>query len=179
MDGPSEPPGASERDRAVAMLFQAHAQELVRLAVLLTSDRRLAEELVQEAFLGLWRDWGRVRRHDAPLGYLRAVVVNQARTSLRRRLLELRHRVIGPLAPAEPDLAGRLAVREAVARLPMGKRACIALRFYADLTEEETARLLGISVGTVKSQTAKGLTRLAELLGDPAELPTPSRHTRR
>jgi RNA polymerase sigma-70 factor (sigma-E family) len=149
---------------AVAELFSLHGDELLRLALLLSGSRQLAEDLVQEAFARLWQHWDNVRDPDAAIGYLRVTVVNLARSSFRRRLLELRHRVALPAVVEPPDAAGRLDVLAALARLPMGKRACLVLRFYADLSEEQTARLLGISPGTVKSQTHRALAQLARLL---------------
>jgi RNA polymerase sigma-70 factor (sigma-E family) len=155
----------------VASLFAAHAPGLVRLAELLVGDRGLAEDLVQEAFVRAWRRWRRLRRQGAALAYVRATVVNLARNSTRRRLLELRYRAAQAtrLVAPEPDVGVRLDLERALARLPVGKRACVVLRFYADLSEEETARVLGVSVGTVKSQTHKGLALLARhLTGAPS-----------
>jgi len=157
----------SAEQAAVAQLFSARGDELLRLALLLSGSRPLAEDLVQEAFARLWQHWGNLRDPDAGIGYLRVTIVNLARSSFRRRLLELRHRVVLPAVAEPPDSAGRLDVLGALARLPMGKRACVVLRFYADLSEEETARLLGISPGTVKSQTHRALAQLARLLDEP------------
>ena len=154
----------SAQQAAVGQLFSVHGDELLRLALLLSGSRPLAEDLVQEAFARLWQRWDNLRDPDAGVGYLRVTIVNLARSSFRRRLLELRHRVALPAAVQPPDSAGRLDVLAALARLPMGKRACVVLRFYADLSEEETARLLGISPGTVKSQTHRALAQLARLL---------------
>jgi len=157
----------SAEQAAVAHLFSARGDELLRLALLLSGSRQLAEDLVQEAFARLWQRWDNLRDPDAGIGYLRVTIVNLARTSYRRRLLELRHQVVLPAVAQPPDSAGRLDVLGALARLPMGKRACVVLRFYADLSEEETARLLGISPGTVKSQTHRALAQLARLLDEP------------
>jgi RNA polymerase sigma-70 factor (sigma-E family) len=161
----------------VASLFAAHAAGLVRLAEFLVGDRGLAEDLVQEAFVRAWRSWRRLRRQGAALAYVRATVVNLARNSTRRRLLELRHRAgqASPWVVPEPDVGTRLDLERALARLPIGKRACVVLRFYADLSEEETARVLGVSVGTVKSQTHKGLALLARHLTDEQGAPSASR----
>jgi RNA polymerase sigma-70 factor (sigma-E family) len=156
----------SPQQAAVAQLFSVHGDELLRLALLLSGSRQLAEDLVQEAFARLWQRWDNLRDPDAGIGYLRVTIVNLARTSLRRRLLELRHRVPLPGVVEPPDSASKLDVLGALARLPMGKRACLVLRFYADLSEQETARLLGISPGTVKSQTHRALAQLASVLDE-------------
>jgi RNA polymerase sigma-70 factor (sigma-E family) len=162
---------------AIEALFLAHGDQLLRLAVLLSGDRQLAEELVQEAFARLWHRRDTLRDPEAGIGYLRVTLVNLARSSHRRRLRELRQpeRQQGVTVTDPPDIAGRLDVLRALARLPMRKRACVVLRYFADLSEEETARLLGVSVGTVKSQTHRGLAQLAGLLDERGNLP----HARR
>jgi RNA polymerase sigma-70 factor (sigma-E family) len=155
----------SERDRAIAALYSANYLPLVRMAFLLTSDNALAEELVQEAFVVTWRAWDSLDEPAAALGYLRRTLVNLARMSIRRRVLELRHRVIGGDDRVEHDPAGRIDLERLVARLPHRKRTCVVLRYFADLSEEETARVLGISVGAVKSSTARALKDLERAVG--------------
>jgi len=170
-------PGTAE----VAALFHAHYPGMVRVGYLLTGDRALAEELAQEAFVRTWRRWDQVRSHEAAPAYVRAAVVNLARMSLRRRVLEIRHRAALALDVADGAAAGddhrgastRIDVRRALLRLPLRKRTCLVLRFYADLSEEETAKALGVAVGTVKSQTHRALKLLERYLeeggarGDP------------
>jgi RNA polymerase sigma-70 factor (sigma-E family) len=147
----------------VAHLFAQHAAGLLRLAELLTGDRALAEELVQEAFVRSWRHWHRLRENGSALAYVRQTLVNLVRDSFRRRFRETRQRMLTPPAATtvEPDVDRRVDLERALARLPLRKRACVVLRFYADLSEEDTARTLGISIGTVKSQTHKALGQLA------------------
>lgn len=161
--------GVREAERApIAALFRDRYPAMVRLAWLLTSDRAAAEEIAQEAFIRTWRAWDRIEREGAESAYVRAAVVNLARSSLRRRLLEMRHRAAGePERPSEPDAAGRLDLARAVRGLPPRQRACVVLRYYEDLTEQETARLLGVSAGTVKSQVHKALRTLERRLGEP------------
>jgi RNA polymerase sigma factor (sigma-70 family) len=110
----------------------------------------------QEAFVRVWRSWGNIRDQQSAPAYLRTTVVNLARRSLRRRLQE-RQAWSGArdLRPADPGESADLL--RALACLPAGKRACVVLRFYLDLSEADTAAALGVSVGTVKSQTAKAL----------------------
>src|SRR5262245_18488841 len=159
-------PGTAE----VAALFHAHYPGMVRVGHLLTGDRALAEELAQEAFVRTWRRWGQVRSHDAAAAYVRATVVNLARMSLRRRMLEIRHRATLAMSDVvsddHPGASTRIDVRRALLRLPLRKRTCLVLRFYADLSEEETAKVLGVAVGTVKSQTHRALRLLERYLAE-------------
>ena len=152
------------RDDLVAVLYRRHRDELVRLAVGLIGDAGVAEEIVQEAFAQLLARWNLLRdRHAAPT-YLRHTVVNAARSQWRRRRQRelLAHLSGGPAQNEGPDIAQQRTLLAALAQLPIGKRACVLLRYYADLSEAETAQVLGVSTGTVKSQTAKGLQRLLE-----------------
>jgi len=133
---------------------------LVRTAYLLTQDRQLAEDLVQTTLAKCWLVWKRIEGGD-PLPYVRRTLVNTYTSWWRRKwnseyptdeLPEvLAH---GAAVEASADLA------EALRRLPKRMRAVIVLRFYEDLTEAETARLLNCSVGTVKSQTSRALAKL-------------------
>ncbi len=154
------------RDDLVAVLYYRHRDELVRLAVGLTGDSGLAEEIVQEAFAQLLGRWNLLRNRDAAPTYLRQTVVNGARTHWRRRRRrELLAHLVGGQADREgPDIAQQRTLLDALQQLPTGKRSCVLLRYYADLSEAETAQVLGVSPGTVKSQTAKGLRQLQRLL---------------
>ena len=149
------------RQDGLAQLHQRYYPELVRLAFALTGDWGLAEDLGQEAFVRAWRSWGAIRRKQSAPAYLRATVINLARTSFRQRLREIRawREVVIP-RQAEPALGPD--VLAALARLPQRKRACVVLRYYLDLSEADTAAALGISVGTVKSQAARGLENLRQ-----------------
>jgi RNA polymerase sigma-70 factor (sigma-E family) len=157
--------GPADLDR----LYHDRYADLVRVAYLLTGDSSLAEDLAQEALLRAWRDWERIRLMDSVGGYVRGIVVNLAKSSLRRRLVELRHRLVEVPPPAgADDTAGLVDLRRALARLPLRKRVCVVMRYYGDMSEAEIAGLLGVSVGTVKSQTHKGLEQLRRLLADDA-----------
>jgi RNA polymerase sigma-70 factor (sigma-E family) len=163
----------SGRREELALLFHDHYASLVRLALLLTSDPSLAEDLAQEAFVRTWRAWNRIRKEGSAPAYLRATVVNLARSSLRRRLVGHRHEAAEAASPAASgrvarggDPADRVAVTEALRRLPHGQRSVIVLRYHLDYSEQQTAEALGIAPGTVKSQTHKALARLGELLSD-------------
>jgi RNA polymerase sigma-70 factor (sigma-E family) len=154
------------RDDVVARLYYQHRADLVRLAFGLTGDAGLAEEIVQEAFAQLLAHWPVLRDWQAAPAYLRQIVVNGARANWRRRRRrELVAHLLGSQALTEgPDLAQQSTLLAALGQLPIGKRSCLLLRYYADLSEAETAQVLGVSTGTVKSQTAKGLRQLHRLL---------------
>lgn len=154
----------SGADEGLAVLFRERYGPTVRLAFVMTSDAQLAEDLAQEAFVRTWRAWGRIRDPEAAAGYVRATVMNLARSSLRRRLVEAKYRLRRE-PDREPDESTlRIDLIRALQDLPPRQRACIALRYLDDLSEEDTARALGVSVGTVKSQTHKGLKRLGTIL---------------
>lgn len=155
-DGRSRPSGTAEE---FASFVAKHHRSLGRLAYLLQGDEHAAEDLTADVFLAAWRQWDRVCEIEFPLAYLRQVMTNMAvagyrRTSRERRGLE-RLRSTATEDAHERDGAAVLDVRSALLRLPPRRRACLVLRFEFDLTEREVARILGVSVGTVKSQTFK------------------------
>ena len=175
-------PGAAA---SVTALYAEHALGLVRLAVVVTGDRGAAEDIVQDAFLGLYRRWDRLPDMTAPLAYLRVSVMNGCRTLLRRRSrLGLRfgggfggdlddtdqdgHG--GPAGLAESAEASVLLGEEqrmvaaALWKLPRRQREAVVLRYYLDLSIEETAQVMGISPGTVKSATHRGLAAVGRTL---------------
>jgi RNA polymerase sigma-70 factor (sigma-E family) len=157
--------GASTANEAIGLLFRTRGTRIVRLAYMLTGNAAAAEELAQEAFIATWRAWTRLRTQEAALAYVRSSVVNLSRSALRRKAVELRHRVTRVDSAVEVDVPVRVDVLRAVSALPKRQRECVALRFFEDLTEVETAEVLGISVGTVKSQTWKALRRLELEMG--------------
>jgi RNA polymerase sigma-70 factor (sigma-E family) len=157
--------------------FEAFVEEcspgLLRTAYLLTLDRGHAEDLVQTALLRAVRHWRSAR--VAPLAYVRKVLVNLAldrRRTLRRRVTETPLLTDESTPPSHSGLAERAAERQmvvdALRRLPQRQRQVVVLRFFADLSVPETAQVLGCSEGTVKSYTARALSRLRELLADPS-----------
>jgi RNA polymerase sigma-70 factor (sigma-E family) len=154
---------------AVDDLFRRHAVGLVRFAVMLVGDQATAEDVVQEAFLGLYRAWDRVRDPDAVLGYLRTAVVNGARSvhrsRSRARLLRVLHDP--PVWSAEAavmDGEDRRAVLAAIARLPRRQREVLALKYFLDLSEHDVAAILRVSRGTVAASGARALAALARQL---------------
>ncbi len=147
--------------------FERHYAELARFANLLTGEP--ADDLAADALVALWQRWDRLRGADHPLAYARGVVANMARERIRSAVRDRRRIALfwfrGPGQVEGPDTAAVLDVRAALARLPFRKRACVVLRHALDLSEKETAAALAISVGTVKSQTSKGMAELEGILG--------------
>jgi RNA polymerase sigma-70 factor (sigma-E family) len=146
-------------------LYREHALGLIRFALTLAGDQATAEDVVQEAFLGLYRGRYRVRDPGSMLGYLRAAVLNGSRNVLRsrRRARLLRAAHDPPVWPAEAaamEGEDRRAVLAAVARLPLRQREVLALRYCLDLGEQEIAVTLGISRGTVSSTVSRALAAL-------------------
>ena len=149
------------------------ATRLLRTAVLLTGDRGAGEDLVQETYERIYVHWPRIRT-GAPEAYARKtltnLVANRWRTR-RRRPSEVA--LVENYDQPQPDGSEAYAVRHQLLRalqdLPPRQRAAIVLRYYDDLTEAQTAEILGCSVGTVKSQTSRALDRL-RLITEPAIL---------
>lgn len=152
--------------------MRTHHERLVRLAYLLCGDPAEAEDVVADAYA---KCWPRLARQDVddPFAYLRRAVVNGVRSWQRRRYLmrrEERRRRVGPdpVAPTS-QVDDHSALIAAVRQLPLGQRQVLALRFLEDLSEQETAATLRVSVGTVKSRTARGLEALRHVLNvDPS-----------
>ncbi|GAA2989769.1 SigE family RNA polymerase sigma factor [Streptomyces fulvorobeus] len=153
--------------------FEAHYAELARLAHMLTGEADAADDLAADALLALWHRWDRVRSAEHPVAYARGVVANLARTRIRGAVRERRRVALfwtprggaDGFAAEGPDVPAVVDVQEALRRLPFRKRACVVLRHAFDLSERDTALVLGISVGTVKSQTSRGVAELQRLLG--------------
>jgi RNA polymerase sigma-70 factor (sigma-E family) len=154
-------------DDAFADLFASQRDAVLRLAYVLTGDGGIAEDVVADAFAAMYPRW-RSGRVEEPEAYLRRAVVNQVRGRFRReatrRRYDARARTDVHAVSEAGALAERDAVREALLALPVGQRAVVALRFLEDRSEAETAVLLGVSTGTVKSQCARGLERLRTTL---------------
>jgi RNA polymerase sigma-70 factor (sigma-E family) len=150
--------------REVTALYEAHALSLIRLAYAMLGDRQTAEDVVQEAFLGLYRRWSKLRDTASAPGYLRASVLNGCRMVLRANAGR-DDRVAGEL-PWESAEATALVSEEyrqllrGIQALPPRQREALLLRYYLDLSEEETARSMGVRRGTVKSATSRALAAL-------------------
>jgi len=167
---PQEDTGCAELGaaaHAVTALYRSHALGMTRLAFIVLGDRQSAEDVVQEAFCGLFRAWNRLPEDTNVLGYLRVSVVNGCRTVIRRRKRTPQSMAIPPAPSAEAAmLVGeeRRAAVAALRRLPPRQREALVLRYFADLPEQETAEAMGISRGTVKSTTARALAALGRML---------------
>lgn len=154
----------------LAELYEAHHLSMVRLARLLVDDTATAEDVVQDAFLGLHRRQHALRDPKAAVGYIRQAVVNQARSTLRRRRTVRAHlRVaepeVGPAADADLMLAQEhQEVLQAMDRLPERQREVLVLRFWSELSEKEIAEAMGVSNGTVKSQASRAMKTLQQYL---------------
>jgi RNA polymerase sigma-70 factor (sigma-E family) len=165
----------TDRDRAESFTRWAseRQQALLRTAVLLCGDHHRAEDLVQDALTKVAVRWARL--HDQhPDAYARQVMVRTNISWWRRRRREVVVEVRDTPSPAGTAAVDRrLLLDHALAQLTPRQRATVVLRFYDDLSERDTAELMGVSIGTVKSQTHAALARLralapelAELLGD-------------
>ena len=147
----------------------ARSAALLRTAYLLAGNRADAEDLLQTALAKTCLSWERIRDREAVDGYVRRVMVNTQTSWWRRRKVEeyptgeLPDRGGGRDLTADLDLHD--ALWTALAGLPRRQRAAVVLRYYEDLSEAETAAVLGVSVGTVKSTTSRALARLRETAG--------------
>jgi RNA polymerase sigma-70 factor (sigma-E family) len=160
---------SSAGDR-LGVLYACHGPEALRLAYLLTGDREVSEDLVQEAFIKVAGRLTGLRNADSFWWYLRRTVVNLANSYQRHRRVE-RAYARGLISSAavsgvgSPDMATRQAVREAIARLPARQRAVVVLRYYEDLTDRQIASVLGWPLGSVKSSLHRAAAILREHLG--------------
>lgn len=139
---------------------------LRRSAYVMCGDWHLAEDLVQEAYDRVFRAWPRVRGMDRPDAYIRQVVYRCFLKSRKwRRELASSDVLLDRPDPEDGDSEVRLVVLAALAELSPRTRAVVALRYWEDCSVEQTASLLGISQGAVKSMSARGLGLLRERLG--------------
>ena len=167
-EGPARSPAATA-DEAIAELYQEYWNRLVRLATLLTRDASVAEEIVQDSFVSLHRRWAALDERASAGAYLRTSVVNGARSALRHRGVEERHRQPGPPEPAGPEEHAvradqDLRVMAALRTLSRRQQEVLVLRYYGDYSEQDIATTLGLSKGAVKSHAHRGLAALREAL---------------
>lgn len=164
-------PGAAADDAsaAVAALYAGHALGLTRLARVMLGDRAAAEDVVQDAFAGLYRRWGELRDTGKAQAYLRSAVLNGCRSALRRAG---RPRVMETFEHA-PDAASamlasqaRQSVLAALRRLPDRQREALVLRYYLDLPDSEIAAAMSIGTSTVRSTVHRGLAALERMLSE-------------
>jgi RNA polymerase sigma-70 factor (sigma-E family) len=169
-------PGAGPRDAraGVTALYEVHGVGLIRLAFVMLGDLAAAEDAVQDAFIGVYRHWDRLTDPASALPYARSAVLNRCRNSLRQRSRLARRenaeaglRATEVLASAEAAVLvteEQQRVYAAIRRLPRRQREAVVLRFYLELSQEETARTMQVSVGTVKSATSRAITALGRIL---------------
>ena len=163
-----EPVGGLDFDA----LYRAQWWPMIRLAQGLVDDVSSAEDVVQDAFAGLYRSAGVLADPDAAVRYLRVSVVNGARSALRRRrtvrswLGQQRQDEHAPAADERSlRTADQEAARRALAALPRRQREVLTLRFLADLSDSEIADATGMSAGNVRSAASRGLATLRSTLG--------------
>ena len=169
--GPGVPARAASAADEIAVLHAHHYLRLVRLAVALTDQREVAEEVVQDAFVATLRRWDRIRNQEAAEAYLRRAVVNGARDRLRAR--RVRRSVVLPepepaLGPEHEVLAleQQRQLLQALSGLPRRQREVLVLRYFGGLSERATADAVGLSVGGVKSSAHRGLAALRKQLDE-------------
>ena len=158
-----------DRDEEFTAFVAASAHRLRRTAFLLSGDWHRADDAVQSALIKLYLNWDRVRARKSMEGFVRTTIVrgmiDESRRPWRRELASAHLPDAPEVEQANP--ADGLLVRQMLAQVPPRQRAVLVLRFFEDCSVAETAKVIGCSEGTVKSQTAHGLARLRELLGQP------------
>jgi len=175
-------PGATSaavvpRDAGVDALFRLHYAGLLRLALCLIGDRTRAEDVVQEAFISIYRNWHGLRDHGSALPYLQSTVINRCRTRLRERIREFGSGELQVVALDQraPGLTSEETVIAherheqlalAVRGLPRRQREVIVCRYYLELGVTETANLLELSEGSVKQHAHRALRSLGVTMGD-------------
>jgi RNA polymerase sigma-70 factor (sigma-E family) len=156
----------TDQDADFTAYLEARQQRLLRTAYLLTGDQHQAEDLLQTSLAKLYLAWDKVRDRGAVDAYVRRIMVNENNSLWRRgwKRREAPTDVVPETSPVHDayDEGLGAAVWAVVATLPRRARAVVVLRYYEQLSEAETAEVLGISVGTVKSQTSRALAALRE-----------------
>jgi RNA polymerase sigma-70 factor (sigma-E family) len=160
----------NDRDEGFAAYFASRSGAMRGTAFLLCGDWHRAEDLVQTAFVKLYRAWHRVGAREKLDAYTRQILV---RTFLDETRGGFRHReeptadTVDRAVPQAAGIEDRLVLVRALADLPARQRATLVLRFWEDLSVEDTAKALRCSEGTVKSQTSRGLDAMRELVPAP------------
>ena len=164
----------TQADEGVTALYAAHGVSLIRMAFVILGDRGAAEDVVQDAFVGLYRNWTRLDDPANALPYVRSSVLNGCRAARRGRARrDRRDRAVAARdgwLPADSAEAAVLLSEEhrevlaAVRNLAGRQREAVTLRYYLGLSTEETARVMGISAGTVKSAVSRAIAALGRTL---------------
>ncbi|MEV0649073.1 SigE family RNA polymerase sigma factor [Phytomonospora sp. NPDC050363] len=158
-----------EHEREFREFVTARSADLLRTAYYLTGDAHRAQDLLQTALLSCARRWSRIRSWDQPMGYVRKAMfrhqINWWR--VRRNRLEVS---TGHIPDHGHDPVSAWVIRDdlmtALRQLPPRQRAVVLLRYYEDRPESDVARILGVSIGTVRSQAAKALAKLRTRHGE-------------
>ena len=163
--------GLRGRTARVEELYDAHMPAAVRFAYLVSGDAELAQDLAHDAFLRVASRLGALRSQDSFRAYLRTAILNGYRSHWRRAERERTRLATAaatqPTSATLPDIAGADEIRRALAELSPRRRAAVVLRYFEDLTERQTAEVLGCSLGAVKALVGRGLQQLrTSLEGD-------------
>jgi len=161
---------ASARSELVDVMFRRHYAALLRLAVVMVGDREAAEDAVQDAFVSLHSNMSKLRDPEAAEAYVRSAVLNRCRSWVRRQVTQRAERPLllvqsGPSKSTEETIVVRDEVGSlvtAMRTLPRRQREALACRFVLELSVAETADLLEISEGSVKTHTHRGLQTLQQ-----------------
>ena len=169
------PPGCDTgATRSVTALYDAHAVPMIRIALLMLGDRAAAEDVVQDAFFALYRRWPKLTDPVNAVAYVRSAVFNGCRDTLRRQARRDRRDRATAWSWQDAGSAEAVAligddrrrILAAVRRLPDRQREALVCRYYLEMSEEETARAMNISRGTVKSTTSRAVAALGRILGE-------------
>jgi RNA polymerase sigma-70 factor (sigma-E family) len=156
--GGEEPAPLADRAHGFEVLYSTEYEPMLRIAYLLVDSTEVAEEAVHDAFAKVYERWDRLAN---PGGYLRTCVVNRCRDVQRRRRTE---RDAPPSPVDDRTELGADELADALAALPIKRRAAIVLRYYDGLSEARIAEVLGVRPGTVKSLLSRGLAELREVI---------------
>ncbi|WUO35111.1 SigE family RNA polymerase sigma factor [Streptomyces sp. NBC_00286] len=165
---PVSDPADIEREAALARLFELHYASMLRLAVLLGADD--PENVVAEAYYQIYRKWRRLRDAEAAEAYLRSTVCNLTRMRIRHLQVARKHVQQPPsevVASAESTALLRDDQRvliDALQQLPARQREALVLRHWLGLKESEIAAAMGISAGSVKTHTSRGIAALTQAM---------------
>jgi len=165
-------PPRADAAHAVTALYQAHAVSMIRIALLMLGDRSAAEDVVQEAFFGLFRRWHGLNDPGKAEAYVRSAVLNGCRDAVKRRDRRTRRDLatafdlLEPISAEAAALIGedRRRILAGLRLLPGRQREALVFRYYLELSEEETASAMGVSRGTVKSTTSRAIAALGRML---------------
>jgi RNA polymerase sigma-70 factor (sigma-E family) len=157
----------NDRDKGFAAYFASRSSAMRGTAYLLCGDWHRAEDLVQTAFVKLYRAWNRIAEHQKLDAYTRRVLVRTFLDENRRGFFHRERPTADHTDRAAPPAGGvedRMVLLRALADVPPRQRAALVLRFWEDLSIDDTARAMGCSAGTIKSQVARGLAAMRDVV---------------